>query len=246
VSDVIWYREEAGQQVGPIDDAAMNEAIRFGRLAPGTRVWRAGMAEWQPWESLPEFAAFAPPRLGGAPARPPPPQATAPFPGDSHAAEILTGAGAGALYPKAPLGARFVAAVLDNLLSVVPSALLVAATVGAASAERSGLAAVLGVLAAGATIWALWYMFTKDGRPNGQSIGKKAMGLMVVHLASGRPCSRSQSALRYLVLLALNLVPYVGWLVEPIVLLSAAGGRRLGDSAAGTQVIAVGDYRPKA
>ena len=41
----------------------------------------------------------------------------------------------------------------------------------------------------------------------------------------------------------LGLVPYVGWLIEPIVTLSAAGGRRLGDTAAGTQVILATDYR---
>ena len=72
----------------------------------------------------------------------------------------------------------------------------------------------------------------------------KVTGLMVVHLQSSQPCTRGQSALRYLVLFLLNLVPYVGWLIEPIVTLAAAGGRRLGDVAAGTQVIRAADHRP--
>jgi uncharacterized RDD family membrane protein YckC len=71
------------------------------------------------------------------------------------------------------------------------------------------------------------------------------MGLMVVHLPTNLPCDRGQSAIRYLVMCALGLVPYVGWLVEPIVTLVAAGGRRLGDTAAGTQVIRVSDLRPR-
>jgi uncharacterized RDD family membrane protein YckC len=91
--------------------------------------------------------------------------------------------------------------------------------------------------------WALFYSFTKDGRPGGQSIGKKAMGLMVVHLQSNQPCSRSQSALRFLVMFLLSLVLGAGWLVELIVLLIEPGGRRLGDFAAGTQVIEASAWR---
>lgn len=277
MSEVLWYYEEAGKQAGPISQAAMAEAIRGGRLPAGARVWRAGMAGWQAWETLAELAALAPPPpagspppLGGQPgapagwgAPPPPPQpaqgwgqpqggqgwgpppGTAPFPPNSYAADVLAPGAPGALYPKAPLGGRFVAAILDNLVSSIPAVLLVGGAVAAGVAGSTGLAVVLGILAAAAVLWAIWYSFTKDGRPNGQSIGKKAMGLMVVHLPTNQPCNNGQSALRYLVLFGLNLIPYVGWLVEPIVTLSAAGGQRLGDKAAGTQVIAVGEYKPR-
>jgi uncharacterized RDD family membrane protein YckC len=257
MSEVLWYYEEGGKQAGPISHAAMAEAIRGGRLPAGSRVWRAGLAGWLAWEALPELAALAPPPppAGGPPplsAPPPapggwgpPPGGTAPFPPNSYAADVLAPAAPGALYPKAPLGARFVAAILDNLVSSIPAGVLVAAALGAGFAESGGLAIALGLLAAAAVIWAVWYSFTKDGRPNGQSIGKKAMGLMVVHLPTNQPCSSGQSALRYLVMFGLNLVPYVGWLVEPIVVLSAAGGQRLGDKVANTQVIATGEYRPR-
>jgi uncharacterized RDD family membrane protein YckC len=156
---------------------------------------------------------------------------------------VLAPGAPGALYPKAPLGARFLAAVLDNLVSSVPAALLVAGAIGARVADARAFAVVLGVAAVAVCIWAVWYSFVKDGRAGGQSIGKKAMGLMVVHLPTNQPCTRGQSALRYLVLLGLNLIPYVGWLVEPIVTLAADGGRRLGDRAADTQVIATRDYQ---
>lgn len=255
MSDALWYYEEAGKQAGPISHAAMADAIRGGRLQAGSRVWRAGMAGWQAWEAVGELAGLAAPPPAGAPpplSAPPsaapqgwgPPSGTAPFPPNSYAADVLA-AGSGALYPKAPLGGRFVAYLLDSLISSIPAFVLVMAAFGAGMAESGGLAVVLGLLAAVAVVWAIWYGFTKDGRPNGQSIGKKVMGLMVVHLPTNQPCNRGQSALRALVMIGLNLIPYVGWLVEPVVTLSAAGGQRLGDKAAATQVIAVGEYRPR-
>jgi len=97
-----------------------------------------------------------------------------------------------------------------------------------------------------ALVWAAYYGFLKDGQDRGQSIGKKKLGLMVVHLPTNAPCNRSQSALRALVMGATNVIPYLGWLIEPIAALAAEGGRRLGDHAAGTQVIAVDSYRPAA
>jgi uncharacterized RDD family membrane protein YckC len=265
MSEVLWYYEEGGKQAGPISQAAMAEAIRSGRLPAGSRVWRAGMAGWQPWEAVPELAGLAPPPPVGSPpplAGPPPAPAgwgatptgtwgppqgagTAPFPPNSYAAEVLAPGAPGALYPKAPFGGRFVAYLLDSLIAVVPLMLAgVGVAVGVGS-ESTPLLVVSGIVAFAGLVWSLWYGFTKDGRPNGQSVGKKAMGLMVVHLPTNQPCDRGKSALRYLVLFGLNLIPYVGWLVEPIVTLSAAGGQRLGDKAAGTQVIAVGDYKPR-
>jgi uncharacterized RDD family membrane protein YckC len=253
MAEVLWYYEEAGRQAGPVTASALEEAIRAGGLAPGARVWTAGMAGWLAWEAVPRLAALAappaPPPLGAPPpgwGAPPGAGSAPPFSGNSHAADVLTGAGVPRLYPKAPLGARFLAAVLDNLVSSVPAVLLGLATAGAFGAGSSVLGALLAVLAAAAIAWAVWYSFTKDGRPGGASIGKKAMGLMVVHLPSNQPCTAGQSALRYLILFATNLVPYVGWLVEPVVLLAAAGGRRIGDQAAGTQVIRAADFAPHA
>jgi uncharacterized RDD family membrane protein YckC len=241
MSETGWYYDGGGQQVGPLGLAALVELIRAGRIAPGTRVWRPGLAGWAPWETVPDVTALVAP----APAGPPPlasPPATAPFSPNSHAAEVLAGGGAGAPYPKAPLGARFLAYLIDGLVSMAALLPLFAA-IGAGTAGSNVLAAVFGVVAVVTTAWAIWYSFTKDGRPGGQSIGKKAMSLMVVHLGTNQPCTPGQSALRALILMLTNLLPYVGWLIEPIVLLAAAGGRRLGDQAAGTQVIGAADYR---
>jgi uncharacterized RDD family membrane protein YckC len=87
------------------------------------------------------------------------------------------------------------------------------------------------------SIWAIWYAFTKDGRENGQSIGKKAMGLMVVNLNTNLPCTRGKSALRAL----LWIIPYIS-LIDCIMVLVSDDGRRIGDYLANTQVIAVSSY----
>jgi len=72
MAEALWYYEENGKQAGPVSGAAIEEAIRSGRIAPGTRVWRAGLAGWLPWDTLPELAALARP--------PAPPPAPAPTP----------------------------------------------------------------------------------------------------------------------------------------------------------------------
>ncbi len=243
MSQVGWYYDQGGQQAGPVGQAELVELIRSGRVAPATRVWRPGLAGWAAWETVAELAAMA-----ALPPGPPPlstqPAGSPPFSGNSYAADVLTGAGAGALYPKAPLGGRFLAALVDALV-MLPAFILGTFLALAAAGGSTTLAVLLGLATFAAGLWALIYAFTKDGRPGGQSIGKKMMGLMVVHLETNQPCNRGQSALRYLVMFLLNLVPYIGWLIEPIVLLSAAGGRRLGDSAAGTQVIEATAYRAR-
>lgn len=241
MSEVGWYYDNAGQQVGPLEQAALVELIRSGRVAPGTRVWRPGLATWTAWESVLDLSSQVA-RPAGPPPLGPPAAGAPPFAGNSYAADVLTGAGAGALYPKAPLGARFLAALVDGLV-VIPVMLLGILTAFAVGNEATGLGVGLGLVTAVTFGWAMFYMFTKDGRAGGQSVGKKMMGLMVVHLQSNQPCNRGQSAIRYLVAFLLNMVPYVGWLIEPIVLLAAAGGRRLGDTAAGTQVILASNYK---
>jgi uncharacterized RDD family membrane protein YckC len=150
-------------------------------------------------------------------------------------------------YPKAPLDRRFLASLLDAAIACAPLGLAAVLVAIAATAASWGRAIAVGFLAGTpALVWAAYYGFVKDAQGRGQSIGKKKLGLMVVHLPTNAPCNLSQSALRALVMGATNLIPYLGWLVEPIVALSAEGGRRLGDQAAGTQVIAVESYRPAA
>lgn len=148
-------------------------------------------------------------------------------------------------FPKPSFGTRVVASLVDlvvafgvMLLGLALVAMVVASH-GTASWMLGGAAAVGTVLGA---LWGLWYTHVKDGMPGGQSHGKRLVGLMVVHLPTGVPCSRWQSAVRKLVWAGTAAVPFVGPFIEPFSALFDAHGRRLGDRAADTQVIRVADY----
>lgn len=43
-----WYYADAGRQVGPIDESALDDLVRAGVIRDDTLVWREGMPNWQP------------------------------------------------------------------------------------------------------------------------------------------------------------------------------------------------------
>ena len=47
-----WYYVEAGQRVGPLSEEQFAESLRAGKIIANTLVWKAGMAEWQPYSAL--------------------------------------------------------------------------------------------------------------------------------------------------------------------------------------------------
>lgn len=146
-------------------------------------------------------------------------------------------------YARADVGPRLVAWLVDLLVgfvALVPGAVLFA--MGYAANEDEGMMVMGGITFFAGIAWALWYGFTKDGSGNGQSIGKRHAGLMVVHLPSNTPCTRAQSAIRAIVAIVCNVVPAIGWLIEPVMVLVGEDGRRLGDRAAETQVIMAREY----
>lgn len=99
------------------------------------------------------------------------------------------------------------------------------------------------------------YLSLCDGMPNGQSAGKKFMGFAVKSLEDGSPCSYRQSIIRNLPFtlpLIIGLVPIIGWILGPILLVVLVGfelyllynldsGHRLGDVMADTSVMANDD-----
>jgi uncharacterized RDD family membrane protein YckC len=144
-------------------------------------------------------------------------------------------------YPKARLGARFVAYLIDTWIGIFMP--VIASLIGFIG-SHGRFSALNGLLLVSSIVWAIYYNFTKDAHDNGRSIGKRAMGLMVVNIKTNLPCSVGESSLRALMLGLLNAVPMVGSLIEPIVVCAQQDGRRLGDMAAGTQVIDARLYDP--
>jgi uncharacterized RDD family membrane protein YckC len=47
-----WYYADAGRQVGPVDDAQLDDLARSGAVRDDTLVWREGMANWQPHSAV--------------------------------------------------------------------------------------------------------------------------------------------------------------------------------------------------
>lgn len=63
-----WYYGQNGVQKGPVSLEAMQELVRSGQLRPDDLVWKEGMANWAPANTLAE--------LSTAPAAVPPPPPT--------------------------------------------------------------------------------------------------------------------------------------------------------------------------
>lgn len=157
---------------------------------------------------------------------------------------------------KAPLLERFLASLIDNLICVllgIPAIICYKrgcyihdlALRGAYDYSysyrnySSGREAVTYFLAALVLfiIFSGVYAFVKDGLGNGQSLGKRVMGLKVVKVSDGGKCTIGLSALRALVGNLIVLLPCIGYFIEPIMVLATDDGRRLADRAAGTMVI---------
>lgn len=104
----------------------------------------------------------------------------------------------------------------------------------------------------GGILLSVIYMGISDSLQNAQSVGKKFMGLSVISLEDGTPCSLKQSVIRNLPLLVpiiFSIIPIWGWflsafigipliLLELYLLFKLDSGHRLGDVMADTSVMA--------
>lgn len=148
-------------------------------------------------------------------------------------------------FEKASLGSRFLASLLDGLICgvlAIPAIVLYA--IGLSNAthnydyyEDYGKAGGYFLFAFILYLVPLTYTFIKDGLGNGQSWGKKAMGLRIIKVKDCSKCTKGASALRALVSTLVSMIPLVGWIIEPIMVLTTSDGRRLADKAAGTMVV---------
>jgi uncharacterized RDD family membrane protein YckC len=58
-----WFYAESGRQVGPIDETSFQALVTAGLVRDDTLVWRAGMANWLPYQSVRPSAV--PPAIDG-------------------------------------------------------------------------------------------------------------------------------------------------------------------------------------
>lgn len=227
-----------------------------------------------PEEPPPAQEAFIPPppAVSGTAAPPPvaPPDKTygipaSPAPGGGYGQAPPPAQGAALAYPRAQIGKRILAYIIDCLIGFLPAVILAPIAIlpiwryyqsmsysyyyGGGPGVGAWILFVLAIIAG--VGWGLVYFLFRDGFGEGQSVGKKINGLMVVYLPDNSPCSKGKSVVRnvFAVLIGavLSWIPglnvLAGW-VEPIVALIQPNGQRIGDMVAHTQVIDVDQYRP--
>jgi hypothetical protein len=52
-----WYYTIDGRQLGPLDDAALDQSVAEGVITPDTFVWKEGLAQWTPLRQVERHAA---------------------------------------------------------------------------------------------------------------------------------------------------------------------------------------------
>ena len=183
-----------------------------------------------------------PPPVPQVPVQPTVPMAPSPQAPAVPAAVPVAAAPAAApyagVYPKAPLGGRLLAVIVDGIIA---AALLGPGILFLYAGLASGATPVLGiVLVVIGGVWELAYLLGRDGF-GGAGFGKRLTGLVVVSSPGGVPTGVGASVVRQLVLFLLGIIPVIGSLIEPILVITDKDGRRLGDKAAKTQVARAAD-----
>lgn len=141
-------------------------------------------------------------------------------------------------YDIAGIGSRFLAAITDTLLIVVSQVILflviglTLAAVGFRTNLAGSLVLALGTLLSFIMLWGYYIAF--ELLWNGQSPGKRAIGLRVVR-EGGRPITFVGSAIRNLIRIVDFLPAFYG--IGVVVMFVDRRARRLGDLAGGTLVI---------
>jgi len=141
-------------------------------------------------------------------------------------------------YDIAGIGSRFLAAIIDTLVIGAALALLgiVVGVAGARTGLTSGMAssviAAIGALLSFLILWGYYIVFELVW--NGQSVGKRAIGLRVVR-EGGRPITFVSSAIRNLIRIVDFLPAFYG--IGVIAMFIDRRARRLGDLAGGTLVV---------
>jgi len=236
-----WYYADAGRQVGPVEDAQLDELARSGAVRDDTLVWREGMANWQPHSAV------------RGPAKPIPIPAAVPIAAETRfcsecgrpfpAQEMVTIGSATIcaqckpLYMQRvreggqPIGVRryagfwirFVARIIDGIILGVVGLVInlpIQMALGLSAVRTGGdmaaaLPMMLGTigisLAISIALQAVYEIYFLSTR--GATIGKLALGLKVIR-ADGGPLSTGLAAGRFLAyLLDMYFTLFIGFII---------------------------------
>lgn len=234
-----WYYADAGRQVGPIEEAALDDLVRSGAVRDDTLVWHEGMANWQP------HGAVRGPKPAPMPAVPVSAdsgfcsECGRPFPTSQLVAignasvcaqckpiylqRIREGGQAIGTRHYAGFWIRFVALVIDGiLLSVVQAIIFVPLVmlfgIGTATLVNADSPGALGALIAAEGVFFLisfaiqmaYYVYFWAKR--GATLGKMALGLKIIR-ADGGPLSVGLAVGRFLAFLLDAFTIYIGFII---------------------------------
>jgi uncharacterized RDD family membrane protein YckC len=116
---------------------------------------------------------------------------------------------------------RLLGQFIDSIIGALP---VIGAVVITWFSGALGIASMLG-----AALWSMAYYLFADGLRDGQSYGKRYVGMRVIDARSGASCTFGQSFVRNLLLAFLGPLDWIFIFGEQ--------HQRLGDKAAGTVVI---------
>lgn len=195
-----WHVAIDGQEQGPVSGAQLRQMASSGRLSPTDLVWKEGMKDWVPASKV--KGLFVSENPYSAPASmddgPPP----------------LSGSGrAGQRVVYAAFGTRFVAALLDGIITMVGSFIVgfvfgaVMAAGGTADLQALEL---MGNLLGMVIAWL--YSAVMESSPAQATLGKMAMGIKVTDLDGG-PISFGRATGRHFGKIISGLLLLIGYIM---------------------------------
>lgn len=221
-----WYYVHAGQRVGPISGEELDRLFQSGAVNVDTLVWRAGMADWQP------YSAFKGVEPGLAAVSASANALVCSECGNSFSAENLIQIGSqavcgdckstllqrlkeGASLPGileyAGFGIRFAAKVIDGVIGIVLYWVLVLGSVGLVRARpQQGTTILLMITLAYYVILGSYSIFFLG--KYGATPGKMACKIKVIS-ANGSNVSYGRATGRFFAELLSGLILYIGYII---------------------------------
>lgn len=229
------YIGRNGQQLGPYSKVQLAAMASAGEVLPGDVAWHQGMQGWEPAHTVLAqlgIAVEAPPPLApGAVIIPP--RAGA---GAAVAADRSATVAAAERNLAVGLGARWLASIIDGLilLAIAIGVGMVWGIVSAASDRREGSGGLFLFI----LIAQFAYFTVTQGGPRMATVGKRAMGMVVVG-KDGQAIGYASAAIRYFILLITSYL-------FPLLLVAFFTQRRQGlhDLAVGSVVLDRHSYDP--
>jgi uncharacterized RDD family membrane protein YckC len=237
-----WYYADGGRQVGPMEEAALDDLARTGVVRDETLVWREGMASWQRLASVRPRPGVPQPPPAPMPATPtgapqsycvecgrPLPMSDMVMIGGAPVCAVCkptylqrmreSGQTAGQVR-YAGFWIRFVARVIDGVLLgvvglIIRLPLMVMLGVGG---REIGSVAMLPAILALAGVMTLINLALAAGyevyflSTRGATIGKQILGLRVIR-ADGGPVSAGLAAGRFLSAILSAIIFYIGFII---------------------------------